>query len=312
MVVHDVLLVFHLRTARCKARTVATAEALSLLRDLQAVAPAGGPLAERGGLFWITLPDDALDEAIPRFSRLGYTCAVDRLEPVIEQHSSFDRAQDQTRLVRWHRKLYRLVRLHEEDTQALRESAPDRRTFLLETSDGQVRSIRGCRGDGRPSSRRGLPVYDARLLVNLVTAGAGTLLLDPFAGIGGIVIEALASGCLVTSADWDPALQAGLVQLGASHYIADARCLPFATETFDAIATEPPYHKEAQPMVVEALREMYRILKEGGRLAMLCAAGQEDSLRQEGMLLGMSWYLDSPINRKGLDVVVLVGRKGKL
>jgi len=29
--------------------------------------------------------------------------------------------------------------------------------------------------------------------------------------------------------------------------------LPFPDETFDAIATEPPYHEEATPVVVEAL-----------------------------------------------------------
>ncbi len=307
----DVLLIFYLRPARCKARTIATVEALSLLRDLHAVAPVGGPLSEQGGVFWITLPVNSLEAAISRFPRLGYTYAVDVLEPAIEQHSSFDRAQDQTRLVRWHHKLHRLIRLYEEDVRALRESAPDRRTFLLETSEGEVRSIRGYRGDGRVSSRRGLPVCDARLLVNLVSAGEGTLLLDPFAGAGGIVIEAFASGCLVTSADRDPALQPGLAHLGACHYVADARCLPFAAETFDAIATEPPYHEEAQRMVIEALREMYRVLKEGGRLAILCATAQADALRREAVSLGLRLYLDSPVNRKGLDVVVLAGLKGK-
>src|SRR5215469_10022933 len=307
---NDALLIFYLRPGRRKARAVATAEALSLLQDLQATAPAGGPLSESGGLFWVSLPCDVLETALPRLPRLGYTYAVDLLEPVSEHPSSFDRARDaQEQLVRWHHKLYRLVRAYNEDAGAMRESAPDRRTFLLETSEGTVRPVRGYRGDGRPSSRRGLPVCDARMLVNLVAAGPGTSLLDPFAGIGGIVMEALASGCKVTSADCDPTLQAGLAHLGAQHIVADARRLPWTAETFDAIATEPPYHEEAKPVVTEALREMYRVLKVGGRLAILCAAGQADGLRREADLLELKWYLDSPVNRKGLDVVVLAGQK---
>jgi len=147
------------------------------------------------------------------------------------------------------------------------------------------------------------------MLVNLVAAGRGTSLLDPFAGIGGIVIEALAGGCTVASSDSDPTLQVGLTHLGAHHAVADARCLPWAEEMFDAIATEPPYHEEAKPMVIEALHEMYRVLKTGGRLAILCVPGQAGVLRGEGISLGLTWYLDSPINRKGLDVVVLAGSK---
>jgi Methyltransferase domain len=111
------------------------------------------------------------------------------------------------------------------------------------------------------------------------------------------------------SSDCDPALRAGLTHLGACHYVADARCLPWTAETFDAIATEPPYHEEAQPMVVEAVHEMYRVLKTGGRLAILCTPGQANDIRRAAGSLGLRLYLDSPINRKGLDVVVLVGRK---
>ena len=104
-------------------------------------------------------------------------------------------------------------------------------------------------------------------------------------------------------------MQVGLTHLGARHAVADARRLPWAEETFDAIATEPPYHEEAKPMVIEALHEMYRVLKTGGRLAILCIPDQASALRHEGMSLGLRWYLDSPINRKGLDVVVLAGNK---
>ncbi|TMD71378.1 MAG: methyltransferase domain-containing protein [Chloroflexi bacterium] len=88
-----------------------------------------------------------------------------------------------------------------------------------------------------------------------------------------------------------------------------SRCLPFPDETFDAIATEPPYHEEATPVVVEALDELYRVLKKGRRLAMLCAASQADALRRQAAALGLRAVLDAAIDRKGLDVVVLVWLK---
>jgi SAM-dependent methyltransferase len=302
-------LILYLRPARRKAREAATLEALCLLRDLDPAAPRGGPLAEQGGLFWLTLPSRALPSALARFPQLGYTQAVDVAEPAPELQGIGHYPGGGLRMTRWRGQAHRLRRVYEEDAQALRERAPDRRVFLLETPDGAVRPIKGYRGDGRALSRRGLPVYDARLLVNLVFRPEKGTLLDPFAGIGGIALEALAAGWHVLSADVDPALRHGLAQLGACHVVADARELPFAPASVDAIATEPPYDQLADGIVVAALREMHRVLKEGGRLALLCAARQADDLRREGAALGLAPYLDSPINRKGMDVVALAWQK---
>jgi hypothetical protein len=285
-------------------------EVLNLLHDLHPIAPPGGPLSEEGGLFWILLPTASIEKARTRLPRLGYTYAVDLLEPLEEdgyKPSQGEKTVD--RLVRWRHKMYRLVHLYEEDREVTRTNAPDQREFLFETKSGELRSIRGYRGSSSPLSRRGLPVYDARLLVNLVWAGEGSYLLDPFAGAGGIVIEAITSGCKVTSVDIDPALQYGLSQFGANHYVADARHLPFPSGIFDAIATEPPYHEEAKAVVVEALGEMYRVLRPEGRLAILCAALQADDIAQAGDSLGLRPYLHSPIDRKGLDVVVFAWQK---
>ena len=51
------LLVLHQRAARRRARAAAVAEALALLHDLGPTAPAGGPLADRGGVLWVELPE---------------------------------------------------------------------------------------------------------------------------------------------------------------------------------------------------------------------------------------------------------------
>jgi hypothetical protein len=306
----ETLLVFYLWPARQKARTAALAEALSLLGDLHARASEKGPLSERGGLFWMLLPTEHLEAARDRLTRLGYTKAVDWLEPITEPIKRTKHMRSSAKdVLQWRHQWYRQHRVFEEDAEAIREGAPDRRTFLLETSPGNVRPVTGYRGDGGDFSRRGLSVLDARLLVNLVAGEPGSLFLDPFAGVGGLVIEALRGNYEVVSVDWDPALQLGLTDLGARHLVADARHLPFSDETFDAIATEPPFHEEATPVVIEALHELRRVLKVGRKLALLCAESQADALRQQAAVLGLQVVLDATIDRKGLDVVGLVWRK---
>ncbi len=298
------LLICTIREARRKARVAATAEALCLLRDLKPAAPDRGPLAERGGVFWIALPRDAIDLAVDRLPRLGYTQAVDVLVD-----TAGARRPSGTNRVRWKQRDYRLMRVYAEDTQAARDLAPDRRTFVLESAAGEARPVRGYRGDSGPLSRRGLTTYDARLLVNLVMPTAGATFLDPFAGIGGLVLEAVASGLCVLSVDFDPKLRHGLAASGARHCVADASRLPFGGETIDAAATEPPYDEQAESVVVRALGEMARVLKLGRRLAMLCAAWHADNLRRAGNSLGLRPFLDSPIDRKGTDCTVLAWEK---
>jgi len=300
------LWIFHLRTARRRARAAAVAEALCLLEGLEATAPAGGPLSEQGGVFWIELPEAGESAARERLPRLGYTVAVDALIALPEGASP---RGERGGLVRWRGRLCRVERLYTEDEAAARESAPDRRVFLLEDERGTVRAVRGYRGDGGETSRRALPVCDARLLVNLALPPGGTRLLDPFAGAGGVVREAMAAGCRVASVDVDPMLRHGLAGLGARHCVADAARLPFGAARFDAVATEPPYHPEALPAVLGGLREIARVLRPGGRAAMLCAAAQARPLRREAEGLGLVLFLDVPIDRKGLGVALLVWRR---
>lgn len=289
----DALLIFHIRTARLKAREAAICEAEALLNNLAPVRQTGGPLSEQKGIFWLTIPAEALEQAEARLPHLGYTEAVDMLEP--------------GDTLKWRGDRYDITRLYEADEELLRDRAPDRRIFALETSDGVIRQVRGYRGDGGQLSKRGLPVYDARLLVNLVTPshyGLGDL-LDPFAGVGGVVIEAVASGYHALSIDLDPALRFGLVQSGAAHVVGDAAHLPYPDASIGAVATEPPYDPDALPVVTQALYEIARVLKPGGKIALLCAGHQADALRQAAHLYPLKPLLDTPLDRKGLPCAVL-------
>jgi SAM-dependent methyltransferase len=308
------VLIFHLWNARRKAKRVAQVEAVNLLRGLDPQVLPGGPLSERGGVFWIAIPERAISQAIPRLTRLGYTHAVDRVVEITENlPANPKRAASQGDLIRWNRRYHELVRLYAADKRAMRQRAPDRRVFMLKLADGDIHPVRGYRGDGQALSRRGLPPYDARMLVNLVTPDierVRAMFLDPFAGIGGIVLEALAGDyTCVLSADNDAFLMHGLAYIGVRHCVADARRLPFADATVDAIATEPPYDEVAEAIVKTALAEMVRVLEEGARLAVFCAAWQAEGLRDIAGALPITPYLDSPVDRKGTDCVVLAWQK---
>jgi hypothetical protein len=280
------------------------AEALALLHDLHPSAPAGGPGADRGGLVWVELPERHLAAAVARLPRLGYSTAVDLAEAAAGRGRTGRDRRGRGRGEGW-----RLVRLHTEDRAGHRELAPDRREFLVEAGEGRVRAVRGYRGDGRALRRRGLPVCDARLLVNLVAPAGPGLLADPFAGVGGVALAAAEAGWTVLTADRDPALRHGLGRVGAGHLVADARRLPLRPGSVDAVATEPPYDPTVGLLAAEALAEVARALRPGGATAWLCAAWQAPGLRAAAAGLGLATTLDTPVDRKGTPVVALAWRK---
>jgi hypothetical protein len=295
----EAMLVVHQRAARRRARAAAVAEALALLHDLEPSAPAGGPLADRPGVFWVQLPGRHLAAATARLPRLGYSTAVDLVAGA---------GPARTGVVRWRGRAWRLVRLHLEDPAGHRAQAPDRREFLFEGGDGRVRPVRGYRGGADPLGRRGLPVADARLLVNLAAPAGPGWLLDPFAGVGGVALAAQAAGWAVLTGDRDPALRHGLGRVGAAHLVADARRLPLAAGTLAAVATEPPYDRGTGPLAGQVLAEACRLLRPGGVTAWLCAAWQAPGLRATAAELGLRVALDTPVDRKGLAVVALAWR----
>lgn len=294
----ETMLVARLRPARARALPAARAEALGLLSDLGAATPMGGPLSDQKGVFWITVPAGALAEATARLPRLGYAFEVSSIVETSSRNA-----------FKWKGKNVTLEVLWRADEEALRATAPDRRPFLLPDGAGGVREVIGYRGDGGKTSRRALPVADARMLVNLVALRPGQWLLDPFAGAGGVVLAARAAGAHVASADIDPMLRHGLTAQGALHVVADAGRLPFAPGAFDAIASEPPYDAEATPMLAGALAGLAALLRPGGHLALLPALAQAGPLRAAAAGLALEPVLDCPIDRKGTGVIALAWRK---
>lgn len=130
-----------------------------------------------------------------------------------------------------------------------------------------------------------LPPALARCMVNLARAPRGGTLLDPFCGVGGILIEAGLIGVRPLGVDIQREMvegaKANLLACGIKDFqlmVGDARSLP-AMEV-DAVATDPPYGRQATTGGA-ALEDLYRdslpsiagAIKRKGHLCMTSPAG---------------------------------------
>lgn len=115
----------------------------------------------------------------------------------------------------------------------------------------------------------------ARALVNISGVKSGELLLDPFCGAGGILVEAGLVGARVIGSDFQSKMAKGaklnLDFYGADYFllISDACNLPLKDKCIDAIVTDPPYGRSArieardiEDLYNRSLLEMHRVLKE--------------------------------------------------
>jgi tRNA (guanine10-N2)-dimethyltransferase len=115
----------------------------------------------------------------------------------------------------------------------------------------------------------------ARTLVNLSCADAGTTMLDPFCGTGGILIEAEMLGLHAVGSDFDPMMIMGSTEnvRQSSLLLADTTRLPVKDQAVDAVVTDFPYGqsvciKKADTMerlYHDALEEINRVLVPGRR-----------------------------------------------
>lgn len=122
----------------------------------------------------------------------------------------------------------------------------------------------------------------ARCMVNLARPAEGALLLDPFCGVGGILLEAAAIGCRAIGADADPRMIRG-AKANLEHYRTEPLGLvvedatKMSIRTADSMATDPPYGREASTRgrkLISLLREFlpsaYETLSGNGHLCICC------------------------------------------
>ena len=115
----------------------------------------------------------------------------------------------------------------------------------------------------------------ARTLVNIACTHTGDVLLDPFCGTGGILIEAGLLGMNAVGSDFDPMMIHGSKRNArdAALMLADAASLPFRDRSIDAIVTDFPYGQSVcirksdtmDRLYADALDEIRRVLKKRRR-----------------------------------------------
>lgn len=125
----------------------------------------------------------------------------------------------------------------------------------------------------------------ARALVNLTGVKAGEVLLDPFCGTGGILIEALLIGAEVVGSDIDGKMVAGckrnLSFLGLPDEDIELRKMDVSEvvnhiDVVDAIATDPPYGRSASTnkeniddLYARSFEAFSHVLKSKGKLCIV-------------------------------------------
>ncbi|MEM4245873.1 MAG: THUMP domain-containing protein [Candidatus Bathyarchaeia archaeon] len=136
----------------------------------------------------------------------------------------------------------------------------------------------------------------ARIMVNLARARAGSLFLDPFCGVGGILIEAGLIGCQLLGGDAKLSMCLSALK-NLRHYSldplaivqSDAESLPLVK--VEAVATDPPYGTSASTMrrttkdiIRGFLPECHEALDRGGFLCIASPKGVET--KEEGVDAG--------------------------
>lgn len=133
----------------------------------------------------------------------------------------------------------------------------------------------------------------ARTLINLVQVREGEILLDPFSGTGGILVEACLVGITGLGVDVQRMLVRGaksnLAGLDCSLISGDAKRLPLKNASVDGIVSDTPYGRSAliqadsrEELLSESLREMHRVLKPGRRLAVVADRPIDDHIAEAG------------------------------
>ena len=252
----------------------------------------------------ISLPPERISSLGPN---LGYTQAIIHLheEPYLGEELSPEKKGRW--YIGWARRGELKVLFTEtyvQDEEARLSNSPDQRGFLIE-KEGSIIKAKGHK------FHRGLSPLDAKFMFNISQLDShnelSNVILDPFAGFGGIVLEGRRRGFSIVASDIDETLRPGLAEASDGKcVICDANHLPFPTTFFDAIVTEPSFHRIHRESTLTALSEIRRVLKPYGRMTLLISEDMYDAVTE--ILIRLSGMLTSKYlirRQRGLRCYVL-------
>jgi len=142
----------------------------------------------------------------------------------------------------------------------------------------------------------------ARALVNLSKVREKERLLDPFAGTGGILVEACLIGVRGVGLEVQPRLARGalcnLMGLDCSILSGDAKRLPFKDVSLDAAVLDTPYGRSAKieakskdHLLAESLAELQRALKPDRRMVIVADSPIDSGVKDAGFEI-LQWHTD--------------------
>lgn len=254
----------------------------------------------------IVMADLSAQEIQHRAKKLGYT------QGIVGVHEELYRGEDllSYRTGRWAVGCIRrgemklqLTEIYRQDEEKLLEEAPHNRMFFIE-QDGEVKEAKGHR------YRRGLSPTDAKFMLNIAKLQGDELILDPFAGLGGILMECRKRNLQAFGGDIDHILRPGLARMAGNKIaMLDARQLPFKNDTFHIIITEPPFDTRYRQAVLDSMTELLRVVKSDGKIVLLIAHDMHDQINT--CMIGLKFQLqeDYILRRHGgliCHVLVLV------
>jgi len=186
-----------------------------------------------------------------------------------------------------------LSEIYRQDRDSLIDSAPHKREFLVD-KDGEIKSAKGHR------RKRGVSPNDAKFILNISELEGDEVILDPFAGIGGLLLECRKRGFKFFASDIDPVVRPGLAQVTDNRCVlADAQYLPYRDAIFGIIITEPPFSRKYRQSVINSLLELLRVMKHDGKIVMLIAQDMYDEIVSEMLNSGIQLTKDFEIRRHG-------------
>jgi hypothetical protein len=241
--------------------------------------------------------DKISDEEVANLAKnLGYTYGILHAheEPYLgEELKARNTARWVVGWIRIRDKKLHLAEIYRQNEKTLLDSAPHKRVFLID-KDGEVKSAKGHR------RKRGISPNDAKFIFNISELDGNEVILDPFAGTGGLILECRSRRFKIFASDIDPVVRPGLALVtGNQCVLADARKLPFKDAFFDAIITEPPFNTKYRQNVMDSLPELCRVIRPYGKIVLLIAQDMYDAIVSYMTNSGFQMTGDFTIRRHG-------------